>query len=412
MTAELDFAVIPPEVNSARMYCGVGSGPMLAAASAWNGLAAELRSTSLSYSSVLSELISQQWHGPASAAMAAAATPYVVWLSTTAVQAEQTAAQAEAAVAAYEAAFAATVPPPVIAANRAQLMALIATNILGQNTLVIAATEAHYAEMWAQDAAAMYSYAASSALASQLTAFTEPQQTTSASALSAQSAAAAPDGVAQSTLSQLISSLPSALQGLATPAASGSALGTLLDDLSLGILSPSSGQSTSGLAALLNLLSGTDGSALGQLLNANSLNSIFASGFFMPARFLGNATDFMGLGGKAAGQASEDVANAAASAAAAPLGDFGAMGNAVSAGLGRSSLIGSLSVPAGWTAVAPLHSSLSAALGATPTASQPAVAAGLPGVPLRGAFGGQGDGRAIPQYGFRPTFVARPPAAG
>jgi PPE-repeat protein len=411
MNAALDFAVLPPEVNSARMYCGVGSGPMLAAASAWNGLAAELRCTALSYSSVLSELISQQWHGPASAAMAAAATPYVVWLSTTAAQAEQTAAQAEAAVAAYESAFAATVPPPVIAANRAQLMALIATNILGQNTPAIAAAESHYAEMWAQDAAAMYSYAASSALASQLTAFTEPQQTASASALSAQSVAATPDGIAQSTLAQLISSLPSALQGLATPAASGSALGTLLDDLSLGILAQSSGQSTSGLAALLNLLAGADGSALGQFLNANGLNSIFASGFFMPARFLGNVTDFMGLGGKAAGQASGDVADAAASAAAAPLGDIEAMGNAVSAGLGRSSIVGSFSAPAGWTA-APLHSSLSPALGATPTASQPAVAAGLPGVPPRGAMGGQGDGHAIPQYGFRPTFVARPPAAG
>jgi PPE-repeat protein len=101
MTAPLDCAMLPPEVNSARMYSGAGSGPMLAAASA---------------------------------AMVAAATPYVTWMSTTAVQAEQTAAQAEAAAAAYEAAFAATVAPPVIAANRARLTALIATNILGQNT--------------------------------------------------------------------------------------------------------------------------------------------------------------------------------------------------------------------------------------------------------------------------------------
>lgn len=32
----------------------------------------------------------------------------------------------------------------------------VATNILGQNTPAIAATETQYAEMWAQDAAAMY----------------------------------------------------------------------------------------------------------------------------------------------------------------------------------------------------------------------------------------------------------------
>src|SRR5580693_9427932 len=202
MTAPLDFAMLPPEVNSARMYSGAGSGPMLAAASAWHGLAAELRLTATGYSSVLSELTGQAWHGPSSATMTAAVAPYVAWLSTTATQVEQTAAQAEAAVAAYEAAFAATVPPPVIAANRAQLMALIATNILGQNTAAIAATEAQYMEMWAQDAAAMYGYAASSAVATQLTPFTEPQQTTTRSGLTVQStavsqAAATPAGTQQ-----------------------------------------------------------------------------------------------------------------------------------------------------------------------------------------------------------------------
>ncbi len=110
--------------------------------------------------------------------MAAAAAPYVAWMNTTAAQAEETGSQAKAAVAAYEAAFAATVPPPVIEANRALLMMLIATNILGQNTPAIAATEAHYMEMWAQDATAMYAYAGSSATASQLAPFTEPPQTT------------------------------------------------------------------------------------------------------------------------------------------------------------------------------------------------------------------------------------------
>jgi PPE-repeat protein len=169
MTAILDFAMLPPEVNSARMYSGAGSGPMLAAASAWKGMAAELRSTALGCGSVLSGLTDEDWQGPASASMAAAATPYVAWMETTAVQAEQTAAQAEAAAAAYEAAFKATVPPALIAANRTQLMSLVAGNILGQNTAPIAATEAQYAEMWAQDTAAMYGYAGSSAVATDLT---------------------------------------------------------------------------------------------------------------------------------------------------------------------------------------------------------------------------------------------------
>ena len=65
-----------------------------------------------------------------------------------------------------------TVPPPLIAANRVQLMTLIATNLFGQNTPAIMATEAEYSEMWAQDATAMYSYAANSAAASAFKVFT------------------------------------------------------------------------------------------------------------------------------------------------------------------------------------------------------------------------------------------------
>ncbi|WP_369811362.1 PPE family protein [Mycobacterium tuberculosis] len=48
-----------------------------------------------------------------------------------------------------ETAYGLTVPPPVIAENRAELMILIATNLLGQNTPAIAVNEAEYGEMWA-----------------------------------------------------------------------------------------------------------------------------------------------------------------------------------------------------------------------------------------------------------------------
>ena len=130
----VDYATLPPETNSARMYFGPGSAPMLAAASAWNGLAAELRTAALSYGSVLTALTSDDWRGPASESMAAATAPSLAWLSTTASQAEHTAAQAEAAATAYEAALAATVPPLLIADNRVQLATLITSNVLGQNT--------------------------------------------------------------------------------------------------------------------------------------------------------------------------------------------------------------------------------------------------------------------------------------
>ena len=127
---------------------------------------------------MIDELTSSPWLGPSSRSMVAAVTPYVSWISAAAAQAEETASQARAAAAAYETAFTMTVPPPVIAANRVLLMTLIATNFFGQNTPAIAATEAQYMEMWAQDAAAMYGYAGSSALATQLTRFTAPPNTT------------------------------------------------------------------------------------------------------------------------------------------------------------------------------------------------------------------------------------------
>src|SRR3984957_10426041 len=145
----LDFGALPPEINSGRIYSGPGSEPLLAAASAWDALASELQTTAASYASTITELTSSGWQGPSSAAASSAAAPYTAWLSSTAAQAEQTASQAQAAAGAYEAAFAASIPPPVIAANRAALALLVATNFLGQNAPAIAANEATYAQFWA-----------------------------------------------------------------------------------------------------------------------------------------------------------------------------------------------------------------------------------------------------------------------
>ncbi|MFV0493524.1 PPE domain-containing protein, partial [Mycobacterium sp.] len=76
-----DFAWLPPEVNSARIFAGAGSGPLHAAAAAWEGLAADLATSASSFDAVIVGLASGPWAGPASAAMAAAGAPYVGWLS-------------------------------------------------------------------------------------------------------------------------------------------------------------------------------------------------------------------------------------------------------------------------------------------------------------------------------------------
>jgi PPE-repeat protein len=123
------FTLYPPELNSALMFAGAGSGPLFGAASAWDGLASDLSGAAASFNAVVTGLTNGPWAGPASLSMLAAATPYAGWLSTAAGQAEAAAAQARAAATAFESALAATIPTPAVVANRAQLMALIATSV-------------------------------------------------------------------------------------------------------------------------------------------------------------------------------------------------------------------------------------------------------------------------------------------
>jgi PPE-repeat protein len=298
------------------------------------------------------------WQGPSSESMAAAAATYVEWLNTTAAQAEETGNQAKAAVAAYEAAFAATVPPPVIEANRALLMMLIATNILGQNTPAIAATEAHYVEMWAQDATAMYGYAGSAGSASVLTPFTEPPQTTNPAGAAQQSAAAAQAGTSGASnigteITQFINSLPTALQNLANGLLESPTTSTnLLSGLSLPQL----------FSATLPPGLSTD------LTNWNTIFSTIASGPYS----LQGLTSIPGGPFLSFGQAYAWGQNGQSAAAflagpkpitggLAPLASelgtphlsaaFGA--GPVSGSIGRAALVGSMSVPQGWTQAAP-----------------------------------------------------------
>jgi PPE-repeat protein len=340
----LDFGLLPPELNSGLIYAGAGSGPLLAAAAAWDALASELGSTASSYQSVVEGLTTGSWHGPTSASMAAAAAPYVAWMSSSAAQAELTANQARAAGAAYETAFAGTVPPPVIAANRSLLMTLIATNILGQNTPAIAATEFHYCEMWAQDAAAMYGYAGASSTATRLTPFAEPPQTTNAGALFAQSSAVAQavgtsSGNAQSTLSQVITALPQALQGLTSPASAAA--------------TPAAATPASSLASSLNTI-------IGGLTGPTSPISYFP---------VAGVPYLLGFQNALLSMVSQNYAAAAAKASAPALGSSGLLagelgsgthalgatgaGSALSAGMGNAGMVGKLSVPPGWATAAP-----------------------------------------------------------
>jgi len=428
----MDFGAFPPEINSARIYAGPGSGPILAAASAWDVLAAELGSAASTYSSVVNSLAEGSWLGPASASMAAAATPYVDWMSTTATQAEETGYQARAAAAAFEAAFAMTVPPAEVAANRAQLAALVATNVIGQNTPAIAATEALYGEMWAQDAAAMYGYAGSSAAAATVTPFGSPPETTNAAGAAsqggavAQAAGTSSSAGVQSTLSQVVSSLPNALQSMAAPTAG------------VNPFAPGTNTATTGIAGFLNMLDGETKSAFGSFISSGYSNGVLSGNWFNPASISPAVTSafgdigFLAVAGQGFGGLNpallQGVTAPSAIGAASHVGSLaGALGSpslggsAVSAGVGHATLVGAMSVPPSWAAAAPpgtsapLMASSSGGWAIAPGAGTEMTAMpgvpGMPGVPM-GASGGRGFGFAAPRYGFRPTVVAHSPAAG
>jgi PPE-repeat protein len=154
----VNFSMLPPEINSARLFSGAGSAPMMAAATAWNGLADELSAAASSFASVTSGLADQAWQGPAAQAMAAAAAPYTGWLNAAAARATGAAGQAQAVIDAFEAARAATIHPLMVEANRNGLVQLVMSNFFGQNWPAISAMEADYEAMWAQDVEAMLGY--------------------------------------------------------------------------------------------------------------------------------------------------------------------------------------------------------------------------------------------------------------
>ncbi|MEY8013999.1 PPE family protein, SVP subgroup [Mycobacterium servetii] len=359
---------MPPEINSALKYSGTGSGPMLAAAAAWQGLATELHTTAFSCGS--------------------------------------------AAVAAYEAAFAATVPPPAIAANRALLAALLATNFLGQNTAAIAATEASYAEIWAQDAAAMYGYAGASAAASQLAPFTVAASAVDPAGLAGQAAAVAQalNGVVET---QAMAQIPRALSALAgitneppwlsNPAAALGLTGHLWNENGDGIV-------FGGMVG--DVVQGVTGSAE---VDAGIFMDTFNK-WVSPARLaVTQFKDYVGLAHDLPKFAQDSVKAVAGAATQAPAALPGAALGGIAGAVGKAASVGGLSVPSSWAGAAPTATPVTLALnvfGAAASAEPATQAVG--GLPLMGGGAGRGlSGHFLaPRYGFKPTVMPQPPAGG
>jgi PPE-repeat protein len=405
----IDLGSLPPEVSSAQIYAGPGSSSLVAAASAWNGLAAELNSAALSYDNIVTALASEEWLGPASAGMAAAVQPYVEWLTTTGAQAEEAAAQAQSAAAAYETVLGSVVPPPAIAVNRAELSQATATNVLGQNNGVIAQLEAQYAEFWAQNAAALYTYAGQSAAAAKVTPYQNAPAITNPSGTATQAAATAaaqatPAASVQQTLQGYLTQIQNSLGLLATPSGTQSLVSQFQNSNPL-------------LQELWFLFSGqtTLPTNFGTLINGYSP---YAS-FFYNTEGLPYFSVGMGNSGVQIAKSVGAITGPAAAAAAVPkglpgLGGLLGGGTGAAAHLGSATSIGKLSVPASWAGSAG-PAVPHAAIPVSSVSAAPEAAGGpgnlLGGMPLAGAGSGPASG-AGPRYGFRPTVMARPPLGG
>ncbi|ORW01312.1 PPE family protein [Mycobacterium kyorinense] len=393
-----DFAARPPEVNSALMYAGAGAGPMMAAASAFSSLSSELSSNAASYEAVISQLVGSEWLGPSSASMAAAAQPYIAWLNTTSGQLQEAASKSMASAAAYETAFMATVPPPVIAANRAQLAALVATNILGQNTPAIMANEAMYAEFWAQDAAALYGYAATSAVNAQVSPLTPPAQNTNPAGGGLQAAAvanAANSNATSTGLSGLLGNLTNAQGALANPlsavtsnASSGTSIWQGLNDLL-------------GVPMVSNTINSAD-------VTASWCAMMTISAAATLGHFVANAPAGVTVGEVTPVGAGVGMGMTLAGSAAPATGGFGAP--TVLAGMGSASSIGSgLSVPASWSSATPAGTGATlAGSGWTAAAEEAGEVTALPaGMPSVASAGRAGYGFGAPRYGVKPTVMPK-----
>lgn len=357
----LDFAWLPPEINSARIFSGAGSGPLHMAAAAWQGLAADLAASAASFNSVIWSLASGPWSGPASVSMAAAAAPYVGWLDAAAGQAAAAASQARVAATAFETALSATVHPAAVTANRTSLVSLITTNFLGQNTPAIAATEFDYVEMWAQDVGAMVGYdAGATSVAAALTPFSIPPLDLA--------------GLAAGINAQ-VAGVATAMTAAISPAAEGAIAG--LPGVVAGVQSA---------AAAVPLQS---------VMQVAQIGMYPASMMMSPMMQLLNSANSAGLAGaQAAGFAAADMPKMVD--AVSPMKGLGGagLGAGMAADLGKARLVGAMSVPPTWEGSIPkgLSTSAMAGLGAMPAEMAEAGRAPMGMMPMPMGMGGAGAG--------------------
>ena len=399
----MSYSLIPPEINSALMASGAGSGPLLEASAAWSSLATDLESTATQYQTLVTNLVTGSWLGPSSAQMASATAPYIAWLQGTAATAAQTGVQAQAAATAYQSAYASMVPLPMIEANRTELATLVSNNFLGQNTGAIATNEAEYLDMWIQDALTMDTYQVNSQAASALPAQSAAPQVASG-AVPAAAAAATPADSTTSIVTGLIGDLAQ-LFGVTGAAASGPAsldAGTLVSYLGTVATSVAADPTAALLPVQVTYYMGMLSSMPARMFMSSGSSASSAAGSTLAS----TSDTLMANVGKFVDGKLENVMGGVGN-------QLRTWGSAISASMASGHHVGGLSVPNAWHGLAPEMSRAAPVLPATSVAA-PQMTHGLPSSPFSQGLMGALAGRGMSTMGSKVAakVMPRSPAGG
>ena len=338
---------------SGQIYAGPGAASWHESATAWRNLAQEVNHFIAQHEAIIAN-VKSEWQGKSADAMTAASDAISAWTQQTAAILEATAEQQELVAELFDWVRFAVVPPANIMANRTLLQHLIMTNILGINLPQIMEVEMEYAQMWVTDQIVMQTYTARAAAA--------------------------------------VASVPQF-----SP---------------LNIFLPGTDQNTSGLAGLLNLLSGSTNSSFGTFINSPIYtNSLIGSSIFTPGNTIG---PFLGLlAGQQLGTLSADsmvpYANTpTCPSPISPIDIFPPLASqSVAAKLGVGSPLGRLTTPPSWAkpvqqpATVKVDNNISQEIPATELLALP--------LPLPMGTGSSARSRPLPQYGITPVIMPRQP---
>jgi PPE-repeat protein len=398
---------ITPEINAIRLTTGPGAAAMTSVIAGYQAAGVTHIEQGAQMMTTAATTSAGGWWGQGGTAMMAAAVPKSEWQIQAGAHAEKATGLIGAAAAAHSAAVAATIPYPVVVANRVREAALQATNFLGFNTGAILQADSEYVEYHGQNATAMTGYAlAGMNIAAGLSTPLQPPMVTGANP------AALAAGMASMGAQGVQAGVQASMQGLSAPLQAAGQVASAAPAALSAATNAATGQSgadgdvgTTGTPQL-GQPGGSDllGSSQSMMGMASSLPSM-AQGMTQPLSQLAQAPMQMGgqlsglmgsMGGMGGGPFGGLSANAPGANLAASMngvsGGFGSGGGPVTAALTKPAGVGMgggpIGTPSAWWGPAAVDGAGAAGQN-KPTAGARAAMPGMgTGTPMGSGMGG------------------------